>query len=129
MADGFRLSLDVKGLRTLARTLKRAGADMNDLKAAYLKTANAVKPEIKTAAPRRSGRLSRSVRASATQKSGVVRAGSKSVPYAGPINYGWPGHNIRPRYFMQDGLVQAQDEVDDIFAEALQKAISQIHGE
>lgn len=125
----FRLKLDVKGLRTLARTLRNAGADMNDLKAAYRKAANIVKPEIKTRTPVLSGKLARTVRASATQKSGVVRAGTKSVPYAGVQNYGWPGHNIEPKYFMQDGLIQAEAEVDDIFAEALEKAIQQIKGD
>ena len=31
----------------------------------------------------------------------MVTAGRASVPYAGPINYGWPARNIAPSGFMQ----------------------------
>lgn len=124
----FTVRLDAKGLGRLARTLRQAGADMNDLKAAYKKAADIVKPEVRSLTPVRSGRLKRSVRSGATQRAGVVRAGSKSVPYAGVQNYGWPGHNIKAQYFMSGGLDAAADEVDDIFADAIEKALAQVQG-
>ncbi|OZG62689.1 bacteriophage protein, PF04883 family [Bifidobacterium lemurum] len=125
----FRLSLDARGLSRLARTLKQAGADMQDLKAAYKRASDAVKPRIQQASPSRSGRLRSSIRSGATQRAGVVRAGSKRVPYAGPINFGWPGHNITGQHFMGEGLDASRDEVDDIFAQAIEKALSQVKGE
>ncbi len=175
MAGGFSLRLDAKGLGRLARTLKQAGADMGDLKAAYKRAAEVVKPEVKDLTPVRSGRLRRTIRTGATQKAGVVRAmgdlkaaykraaevvkpevkdltpvrsgrlrrtirtgatqkagvvraGNGSVVYAGVINYGWPGHHIEPKWFMQDGLISAEAEVDGIFADAMDKAIQQIKG-
>lgn len=123
------LSLEWRGLARLARTLKQAGADMQQLKAAYRDAAKAVKPRIVDAAPKRSGDLKRSVRAGANQRSGVVRAGNKNVPYAGPINFGWPGHNIRAQHFMGRGLEQSQAEVDDIFRDAIAKALEQVQGD
>ena len=36
-----------------------------------------------------------------TKRQAVVTAGRASVPYAGPINYGWPARNIAPSHFMQ----------------------------
>ena len=128
MAGGFSLRLDAKGLGRLARTLKQAGADMGDLKAAYKRATEVVKPEVKDLTPVRSGRLRRTIRTGATQKAGVVRAGNGSVVYAGVINYGWPGHHIEPKWFMQDGLISAEAEVDGIFADAMDKAIQQIKG-
>lgn len=128
MAGGFSIRLDAKGLGRLARTLKQAGADMGDLKAAYKRAAEVVKPEVKDLTPVRSGRLRRTIRTGATQKAGVVRAGNGSVVYAGVINYGWPGHHIEPKWFMQDGLISAEAEVDGIFADAMDKAIQQIKG-
>lgn len=126
---GFTVRLNAKGLTRLARTLRQAGADMTDLKRAYRRMADAVKPEVSQAAPRKSGRLARSVRSSATQKGGVVRAGRASIPYAGVINYGWPGHNITGRHYMETGLDRAQDEVEDLFAQAIQQALDQIQGD
>ena len=124
----FHVQLDWRGLAHLSRTLKQAGADMQDLKTAYRKAASAVKPRIAKAAPKRTGRLARSVRAGSSQRSGVVRAGSNKVPYAGPINFGWPGHHIKAQHFMGKGLEASRDEVDDIFRQAIEKALSQVKG-
>lgn len=128
MGEGFRLRLDNKGLNTLARTLKRAGADMADLKTEYRKAADAAVKGTKPVTPRRSGKLARTLRGGATQKSGVMRAGGSSVPYAGVINYGWPGHNIKPANFMAKGLDRSADEINDIFADAIDKALAQVKG-
>ncbi|MDG4860140.1 hypothetical protein P8605_18620, partial [Streptomyces sp. T-3] len=38
----------------------------------------------------RSGRLVGTVRSSGTKTTAVVRAGRASVPYAGPVHWGWP---------------------------------------
>lgn len=128
MADGFRLRLDNKGLSTLARTLRKAGADMQDLKAAYRQAASVAEKRTKPLTPRRSGKLAGTIRASATQKSGVVRAGSSRIPYAGVINYGWPGHNIKASNFMAKGLERSDDEIEGIFADAIDKALAQVKG-
>lgn len=129
MAGGFTLRLDSRGMATLARTLKKAGADMQDLKASYRRAADAVQPAVVGHTPKRSGKLAGSIRAGATQRAGVVRAGGGRVKYAGPINYGWPGHNIEPAHFLQSGLEDKQAEVEDIFAQAIEKALSQVKGD
>ena len=98
-AAGGNGSIQLKGASELARGLKKAGADMKDLRQVNKEAAQIVVPEAKSLAPHKSGKLAASVRAGATQKAGVVRAGSKRVPYAGVINYGWPGHNINPTHF------------------------------
>lgn len=129
MGEGFRVRLDSRGLGRLARTLKAAGADMQDLKDANRKAADVVKPEVAARTPVRSGKLKSTVRAGATQRAGVVRVGTAKVPYAGPINYGWPAHNIQGTYFLGAGADAAADNVDDIFAAAIEKALSQVQGD
>jgi hypothetical protein len=44
-----------------------------------------------------------------------VRAGRTSVPYAGPIHFGWPAHNIEPTPFLYDALDQRRSEVIDLY--------------
>lgn len=129
MAEGFRIRLDARGCGRLARTLKAAGADMQDLKDSYRRAADVAKPAIVREAPRLSGTLRRSVRAGATQRAGMVRAGSSKVPYAGPINFGWPGHHITGAYFMGKGLDATQDQINDIFADAIDRALRQVKGD
>ena len=89
-AAGGNGSIQLKGASELARGLKKAGADMKDLRQVNKEAAQIVVPEAKNLAPKgKTGKLAASVRAGATQKAGVVRAGSKRVPYAGVIDYGW----------------------------------------
>ena len=58
-----------------------------------------------------SGKLARSIRASATTHTAVVRAGGAKVPYAAPIHWGWPKHNIHPNPFLYDALDERAVEV------------------
>ena len=57
------------------------------------------------------GRLARSIRAGATAHTGYVRAGGAAVPYAPPIHWGWPAHNISPNPFLYDALDERAIEV------------------
>lgn len=122
----FTLRLNTKGLRQAASAFRRAGVDMQQLKGAYKEMAGVVKQDVAGVIPVRSGKLKSSLRASSTQKSGVVRAGRASIPYAGVINYGWPGHNIEAQHFMERGLELSEAEVVRLYAEAIQDALDTI---
>ena len=111
-AAGGNGSIQLKGASELARGLKEA--------------AQIVVPEAKSLAPHKSGKLAASVRAGATQKAGVVRAGSKRVPYAGVINYGWPGHNIKPTHFANQAAKNTEPQWTQLYADAVQKIINRI---
>lgn len=126
VAAGGNGYIQLKGAKELARGLKQAGADLKDLKAVNRQAAQIVVPEAKSLAPSRSGRLAASVRAGATQKAGVVRVGSKRVPYAGPINYGWPKHNIKPTWFANRAAKNTEPQWTQLYADAVQKIINRI---
>ena len=80
----------VVGQKRFVSTMRRAGADMKELKEVNRQAAGIALPAVQARTPRgKTGKLARTVRAGATQKAGVIRAGRKAVPYAGVINYGW----------------------------------------
>ena len=76
IASGGNSQLQLKGAAQLAKGLRQAGADLKDLRDINEQAAQIVAPAAKALAPQRSGRLAKSIRAGATQKAGVVRAGN-----------------------------------------------------
>lgn len=116
------VSVDVTQVRKNIRKMSDAVSKdeaKSELKAIHLAGAEVVKSDALSRVPVRSGRLQRSVRAAGQVKFGVVRAGFKSVPYAGPIHFGWPIRNIRPQPFLYDAKDARRDEVVDIFDKRL----------
>lgn len=93
----------VHGLAAAVRELERLGVDLQDLKAAFAKIADEAVPNYQRFTPVRSGRLRGNYRASKTKNRVALLVGSGSVPYAKPINYGWPARNIRAADFVAKG--------------------------
>ena len=83
-------------------------------------------PEALSRVPRRSGRLAASIRSSATVKSGVVRAGGAKLPYAKPIHFGWPKHNISPQPFLYEALDARRSAVIDAYVERVAKIVDRV---
>jgi HK97 gp10 family phage protein len=123
-----RSLIEVKGASQLARTLRKAGADAKDLKDVNRKAADVVVPVAKSEVPARSGRLEGSIRAGATQKAGVIRAGRKAVPYAGPIHWGWPGHHIKSHPFLADAAKTTEPKWVNLYEEEMKKLLEQVQG-
>lgn len=123
-----RSAIEVKGSAQLARTLRKAGADMKDLRAVNRKAAASIIPTARAETPIRSGRLQQSVRAGATQKAGVLRAGKASVPYAGPIHWGWRDHHIQPHPFLVDAARQTEPTWVGIYESEIKKLLEQVQG-
>ena len=92
----------VEGLTAVVKALQAAGLDVQDLKGAFSRLAAEGARLAAGYAPRRSGALASSIRGNKAKSKAVVSAGNaRRVPYAGPINYGWPSRGIRGREFMQ----------------------------
>lgn len=91
----------VEGLNRLVRDLQALGLDVEDLKEIFSEIANEGARLASTFAPKRTGALAASVRGNRSKNKAVVAAGRARVPYAGPINYGWPRRNIAASLFMQ----------------------------
>lgn len=112
----------VEGLSSTIRALKAIGLDATDLKGAFSKIAAEGAVKVNSHAPKRSGRLAASARGNRAQSKAVITAGRSSVPYAGPINYGWPKRGIAARGFMQKAdqemqpvaLTRLEQELDEV---------------
>ena len=126
-----------KELRKSIRQIEDAAAKKGmqaDLKGAYRTAARAVEVQAKMEAPRRSGRLAGSIKAKGTTTgASIVAGGLKSVPYAGPIHYGWPsrpnkskgwrGGPIAANPFLTRAAYGSIDIVRDVLADELQRVL------
>jgi hypothetical protein len=114
----------IDGLREVQRDLRRLGKDTRkELKGTHQRAAEIVLAGAKRLVPVRTGRLAASMRAMSTNTSGRIRVGKASVPYAGPIHFGWPAHNIKPNPFIYDALDPRRDEIVGLYEERIDQLI------
>lgn len=96
-----RAGFYVSGLSAVTRALLEIGFEVDDLKNAFSSIADEGARQAARFAPKRTGTLAGDIRGNRARSKAVVTAGRVSVPYAGPINYGWAKHNITASGFMQ----------------------------
>ncbi|HEY0889652.1 MAG TPA: hypothetical protein VGE38_08590 [Nocardioides sp.] len=89
----------IEGLRETVRELQALGVDVNELKDAMARIAARATSVMQGFIPARTGRLRASARGNRAKGKAVVTVGRATVPYAAPINYGWPERNIAPASF------------------------------
>lgn len=119
----------IKGGREFRASAKRAGDDLSDLKEAHAAAAGIVAPVARASAPvGTSGRLAASVRPGATKTASIIRAGKKSVPYAGVQEFGWPARNIEPQPFVVPAAQETESRWVPLFEAALERIIRRIKG-
>ena len=113
----------MEGVKQVERALQKI--ERAELKQANAEAAQIVATAARQIVPNRSGTLAGTIRSSGQAKSGVVRAGFARVPYAGPIHFGWPAHNIAPQPFLYEAADQRVDEVQASYLKALKKLAAQ----
>jgi hypothetical protein len=92
MAREF-IGVRVENQNSFVRTMRKAGADMTDLKETNKAVANLVLPYALALTPVDNydgGDLLATGRAAGTVREAIIRFGKKSVPYAGVTHYGYP---------------------------------------
>lgn len=114
--------VQLEGAANLRRTLRRAGVELLGLKQAHAAAGSIVTPAAKGKAPSKSGALAGSIRAGTAAASLTIRAGGASLPYAGPIHYGWKKRNIRAQPF----IVEAVDEKQGAMLTAYEAGVALI---
>lgn len=112
----------VEGLQRTIRELERLGIEVSDLREVFRPIAQDAADLAARFAPERTGRLRRSIRGSNAKNKAVVRAGRSLIPYAGPINYGWPKRNIAPSLFMQ----RASDAIESRVAPRVENELHRL---
>lgn len=121
-------TVQVSGAKTLRRQLKAAGVSIDDLKAAHADVADQVLARATPGAPRRTGKLAGTGRASGTQGAAIVRFGGAAVPYAGPIHWGWPSRHIAAQPFVADAAEDTRPQWEGTYLAALEKIIDTVEG-
>lgn len=127
---GFRVEgqgrLEIDGLREVLRDIRRLGDDArDDMKDTHRKAGEIVASVARGIAPVRTGRLASTIISAPTQRQGRVRVGrGQSIPYAGPIHFGWPARRIAPQPFVYDALDQRADEVRRVYENRIGELIT-----
>lgn len=91
MARPGSVTIKITGAKEFRRKLRRFDAELTGkgMKRTHLAAGDLVARRAKAIAPRRSGRLAGDIRVKATTTKADVVVGRASIPYAGPIHFGW----------------------------------------
>lgn len=116
--------VEVVGVGVALRALDDLADDLAALPEAWHEIGDQAAAVSAALAPHRSGRLAGSVASIAYAGRAVVTAGSSAVPYAAPINYGWPSRHIRPALFLEKGAEQTEHQAAEILETEANKAIT-----
>lgn len=119
---GFKITGDDALRAALASAAGRLDQTMVELGRT---AAEIVKREADSIVPVMSGTLQGSIRVGGGKKA-IVRAGKKSIPYAGVIHFGWPGHNIEPQPFLYEAADQRAEDVIKSYQEAMDRLTEQV---
>lgn len=122
--------VEVDGGPRLRSTLRKAGSDLEDLKAANARAAAIAADAGRRLAPRgATGRLVGSIRSSGTKTGGYVRAGYARIPYAGVQEWGYrSGRPIAGRYFLTTGAKQTEPIWLGLYYRDVIKALQKVEG-
>jgi len=118
----------IEGLDALVRTMRKAGVDITELKQAHVRAGQIVADRAAELAPRRSGRLAGSIRPARQAKRARIQAGGGKVPYANPIHWGWPSHNIEASLFLSRAATETEAEWSKAYLEDVQAALDKVTG-
>ena len=101
-------TVQVVGAKELRKTMKAAGDDLGDLKDVHQAVGQLVVGVAQGLAPKRSGALAGSIRATRQAGGVAIKVGSARIPYANPIHWGWPKRNIEAQPFLSDAATQSE---------------------
>jgi hypothetical protein len=118
--------VEVTGVNEMVRDFKRLGLKTRDLSRAFDAIAAEIVTDAKSMAPKVTGRLAGDVRAGRAKTKASVSVGRKSVPYAGPINYGWRRRNIEPTMFLNRAADQNANSAVTALRLEMQRQINSV---
>lgn len=119
--------VEIVGLNNLISTMRKAGADLSDLKAANQKAGQIVADAAKGVVPTRTGRLQGSIRSARQAKAAVVKAGGSGIRYARFAEFG--SAKIRAYHYIYGSAERTQPEWLDAYEQEVQKIIFSINGQ
>ena len=117
-----RPTVEIEGLNKLLRALEKLDEEAKQsFKDVGGRVGRLVAEQAREEVPVRSGALRGTIRAANTGRGAKVRAGSKRVPYAGPIHFGWRGRNIQSNRFLYRAVDKKVDVALEMYLEEVYK--------
>jgi hypothetical protein len=114
--------IKVEGLQASLRALKAIGTPTAEVQAAAKEAGEIVASMSRTLVPVKSGKLRTTIKSARQARKVLVQAGSKGVPYANPIHWGWyydrnnfVKKNILPQPFFAKALGLTRKEVYETY--------------
>lgn len=121
------MEVKIQGQKELIKSLRAVHRDLpKELAPLHKQLAEPLAEAARSKAPSSSGRLAGSIRAQGAQRYARVAAGKKSVPYAGPIHWGWPARNIEAQPFLVETLEARADQTADEYLRLLERFIDSV---
>lgn len=121
--------VQVIGGARLRRTLRQAGVDMKQLRDANRQAAASILPIAVGMAPvGQTLRLKGSLRTAATNRAGILRAGRKSVPYAGVVHWGNPHRGTRAQPWIMRAAQDNEAVWMKVYMEKIDDVLNSIEG-
>lgn len=141
MANRNQNAVAISGHTQLLKLLDQVGTPKEAIKEANLEIGNIVVRQAKTGTKfkhssrsyryKSAGRLLQTVRASGAAGRATIMAGTKAVPYAGPIHWGWfydkknlVEKNIAPNPFLANALGYKREEIVATYKRNMDKLIA-----
>lgn len=119
----------VEGGARLRSTLRKAGANLGDLKDANQKVGQYIATESTPIAPRgKTGKLAGSVRSARQVGRARILAGSAAVPYAGVIHFGWAAHHIMAQPWISTTAQATEPQWLETYLEDVQSVCDSVKG-
>lgn len=119
------VDVTIQGAEELRRTLKRAADQVSDMTGTNQQAASRLGAAASARAPRRTGALAGSMRATATPTQARVEF---PIVYANPIHWGWPARNIRSNPFATTALEQTQAVTVGLYEKRVDQIVGGIRG-
>lgn len=124
-------SVEIIGGKEFRRSLKAAGVPLSNMTNLHKQVAQIAADAGRREAPvgEDTPHLAKTIRAGATQRAAVIRAGNNSnVRYAGPIHWGWGRRHIKANPFLTRGAQQTEPRWTRLYEDYVDKALDLIKG-
>lgn len=129
MPDG--LSARVDGAAQLRRTLRKAGADMAEMRQVHRRVGGIILPAARAGAPvgpDAGGHIGTTVRVGASQAATTIRAGNKRLAYGPRLHWGWLRRGQMPQTWITKAAQATEPRWTQVYFEGITNIIDTIKG-
>lgn len=126
-----KVSARVNGAAQLRRTLRKAGADMSDMRQVHKRVGGVILPAARAATPvgpEVKGHIKSTVRVLASQASTTIRAGSKRLAYGPRLHWGWLKRGQHPNMWITRAARSTEPRWTQVYFEGISNIINKIKG-